>query len=82
MVPPLLTYTADPTRTTSLRREHLLRISTSVGEKKSKQLNLFLWQILSCSLIGLLIIALRNLQKFSDRSFVSAYKPISILKLE
>ena len=36
-----------------------------------------------CSLIGLLIfIAFRNIQKFSDRSFVNAYEPIFILKLK
>ena len=39
-------------------------------------------QILICSLIGLLIIAIRDFQRFSDRSFVSAYEPIFILKLD
>ena len=38
--------------------------------------------MLSCSLIGLSIIAVRNFQGFSDCSFVSAYEPISILKLD
>ena len=42
----------------------------------------FLWQIISCSLIGLLIIAVRSFQRFFDRSFVSAFEPIFILKLD
>ena len=40
-----------------------------------------MWQIISCSLIGLLIIAVRNFQRFSDRSFVSAFELIFVLKL-
>ena len=31
--------------------------------------------------MGLLIIAVRNFQKFSDRSFVSAFELIFVLKL-
>ena len=42
----------------------------------------FLWQIISCSLISLLIIAVRNLERFSDRYFVTAYELIIILKLD
>ena len=34
-----------------------------------------------CSLIGILIIAVRNFQRFSDRSFVSAFEAIFISKL-
>ena len=37
-------------------------------------------QIVSCSLIDLLIIAVRNFQRFSDRSFVSAFELVFILK--
>ena len=33
-------------------------------------------------LIGLLIIAVRNFQRFSNRSFVSAFEPIFILKVD
>ena len=40
-----------------------------------------MWQIVSCSLRGLLVIAVRNFQAFSDRSFVSAFELIFILKL-
>ena len=32
--------------------------------------------------VGLLIIAVRNFQRFSHRSFVSAFEPIFILKLD
>ena len=32
--------------------------------------------------VGLLIIAVRNFQKFSDRSFVTAFELIFILKLD
>ena len=32
--------------------------------------------------VGLLIIAVRNYQRFSDHSFVSALEPILILKLD
>ena len=35
-----------------------------------------------CSLISLLIIAVRNFQRFSDRSFVSAFEPIFTVKLD
>ena len=42
----------------------------------------FLWQIISYSLISLLIIAVRNLLRFSHCSFVTAYEPIIILKLD
>ena len=35
-----------------------------------------MWQIISCSFIGLLIIAVHNFQSFSDRSFVSAFELI------
>ena len=56
------------------------------GQGRSRGLHLWkgalLWQITSCSLIGLLIIALRNFQRFSDRSFVSAFEPIFIFKLD
>ena len=31
---------------------------------------------------GLLIISIRNFQRFFDRSFVRAFEPISILKLD
>ena len=61
--------------------EHLLRISTSfIAESKKR--NSFLRQIISCSLIGLLIIAVRNFLRFFDCSFVSAFEPIFILKLD
>ena len=59
---------------------HLLRISTSFTGKAKK--GAFLWQITSCSLIDLLIIAVRIFQRFSDRSFVRAFKPILIFKLD
>ena len=49
--------------------------------KKSEERSSFLWQILSCILIGLLIIDVSNFQRFSDRSFVSAFELIFILKL-
>ena len=38
-------------------------------------------QILSYSLIGQLIIAVGNFQKFSDRSFVNVFEPFFFLKL-
>ena len=38
--------------------------------------------MISCSLISLLIIAVRNLERFSDRYFVTAYELITILKLD
>ena len=41
-----------------------------------------MWQIISCSLRGLLIIAVRNFQRFSDCSVAGAFKLISILKLD
>ena len=41
-----------------------------------------MWQTISCSLIRLLIIAVRNFRRFPDRSFVSAFQPIFILKLD
>ena len=52
--------------------------------EESEEMSSYLWQIMSCSLIviGLLIIAVRNLQRFSDRSFVSAFELIFILKLD
>ena len=40
-----------------------------------------MWQKLRCSLIGPLIIAVHNFQRFSDRSFVSAFELIFVLKL-
>ena len=58
-----------------------MRISTSFIEE-SKESSAFLWQIMSCSLIGLLIIAVRNLQRFSDLRFVSAFELTFILKLD
>ena len=39
-------------------------------------------QIISCSFIGLLIIAVHNFQRFSDRSFGCAFELIFILKLD
>ena len=59
----------------------MLRISTSFIEE-SEQRSSFLWQIIRCSLIGLLIIAVRNFQRFSDRSFVYTFELIFILKLD
>ena len=59
----------------------MLRISTSFIEE-SKENCSFLWQIISCSLRGLLIIVVHNFQRFSDRSFVSAFELIFILKLD
>ena len=41
-----------------------------------------MWKIIICSLIGISIIAVHNFQRFSDRSFVSAFELIFILKLE
>ena len=42
-----------------------------------------MWQIISCSLMGLLIIAVHNFQRFFDRSFVSTFELILIeIKLE
>ena len=38
--------------------------------------------MISYSLIGLLIIAVRNFQRFFDCSFVSAFQPIFTLKLD
>ena len=58
-----------------------MRISTSFIEK-SEERSAFLSPIISCSLIGLLIIAVLNFLRFSDRSFVSAFEPIFILKLD
>ena len=58
-----------------------MRISTSFIEEKTNEGALFLWQIISCSLIGLFIIAVRNFQNFSDRGFVRAFELIFILKL-
>ena len=65
---------------TSLHWQHLLRISTSL-KKESEEGSTFLRQIIRCSLIGLLIIAVRNFQRFSDRSFFNAFDLIVILKL-
>ena len=39
-------------------------------------------QIIIFSIIGLSIIAVRNVQTFYGPSFVSAYEPIFILKLD
>ena len=39
-------------------------------------------QLISCSLIDLLIIAVHDFQKFSDRSFVSVFELIFNLKLD
>ena len=58
-----------------------MRISTSFVEE-SEEKSAFLWQIISCSLTDLLIIAVHNFQKFSNRSFVSALELILILKLD
>ena len=60
---------------------HLLRISTSFIEE-SEERSSFWWQIISCSLIGLLIIADRNFRRFSDCGFVSAFELIFIVKLD
>ena len=49
---------------------------------KAKKGALFLRQLITCSLIGLLIIAVHNFQRFSDRSSVSAFKLVFILKLD
>ena len=65
---------------TSLHLLRLLRISTSFIEESEERS--FLRQMLCCSLIGLLIIALRNFQRFSDLSFVSAFEHVFILKLD
>ena len=35
-----------------------------------------MWQIITCSLIDQLIIAVRKFQRFSDLSFISAFEPI------
>ena len=59
----------------------MLHIGVSFNEKAKKG-DLYLWQITSCSLIGLLIIAVRNFQRFSDHSFVGALEPMFILKLD
>ena len=58
----------------------MLRISTSFIKKAKKES--FLWQIVSYSLMGLLIIAVLNFQRFSDLNFVSAFELIFILKLD
>ena len=60
---------------------HLLRISTSFIEE-SEERSSFLREIISCSLKGLLIVAVRSFERFSDRSFVSAFELIFILKLD
>ena len=59
----------------------LIRISTSFLEE-SEERSSFLRQIISCSLTGQLIIAVLNFQRFFDRSFVSAFELIVILKLD
>ena len=56
-------------------------ISSSFIEE-SEEKSSFLWQIISCSLISPLIIAVRIFQKFFDCSFVSTFEPIFILKLD
>ena len=66
---------------TSLHWQHLLRNSTSFLEE-SEERSSFLWQIISCSLTGLLIIAVHNFQRFSDRNFFSAFELVFILKLD
>ena len=48
--------------------------------EESEERSAFLWDILSYSLIGLLIIAVRNFQRFFDRSFVGAFELVFILK--
>ena len=58
-----------------------LRINTEFN-RKSKERSSFLWQIITCSLINLLTIPVRNFQRFSDRSFVSGYEPTFILKFD
>ena len=45
--------------------------------EESEERSSFLWQIISCSLIGLLIIVVCNFQTFSDRSFVCAFELIT-----
>ena len=47
---------------TSLHWQHLLRNSTSFLEEREERSS-FLWQIISGSLTGLLIIAVHNFQK-------------------
>ena len=49
-------------------------------EKSAERIS-FLWQIIRCSRIDLLIIAVRNFQQFSDRSFVDAFELSFTLKL-
>ena len=41
-----------------------------------------MWQIITCSLIDQLITAVRKFQRFSDLSFISAFEPILVLKLD
>ena len=65
---------------TSLHWLHLLRNSSSFLEE-SEERSSFLWEI-SCSLTGLLVIAVHNFQRFSDRNFFSAFERIFILKLD
>ena len=65
---------------TRLDWHQLLRISTSFIEE-NEEWSSFLWQIITCSLIGLLIIAVRYFQRFFDRSFVCSFELIFILKL-
>ena len=50
--------------------------------EESEERSSFLRQIITCSFIGVLIIADHNFQRFSDRSFVSAFELVFILKLD
>ena len=50
--------------------------------EESEERSSFLWQIISRSLIGPLIIAVRDFQRFSDRIFFNALELIFILKLD
>ena len=54
------------------------RVNTSFIEE-SEERSSFLWQIISCSLIK--SNSVRNFQRFSNRSFVSAFELIFILKI-
>ena len=61
----------------------MLRISTSFVEESEERSSFFVANNKLRSLIGLLIIiAVRNFQRFSDRSFISAYELIFVLKLD
>ena len=50
--------------------------------EESEERSSFLWKIISCSLIDLLIIAVHNFQRFFDRSFVSVFELNFVLNLD